>query len=140
MIVAGADGRVLSVERADSPGSWQLPQGGIKSGESPALAAARELEEETGLTPADVRLLAESSRWHTYVLPSEARTRKKLGMGQTQRWFLYALESDESMIRADGGELASWRWMRLAELAEITVPFRRPVYRELVQEFVSRLA
>src|SRR5687767_13981343 len=46
-VVRRADGRVLAFERADLPGQWQLPQGGLDRGESPEQAAWRELEEET---------------------------------------------------------------------------------------------
>jgi 8-oxo-dGTP pyrophosphatase MutT (NUDIX family) len=34
------------------PGSWETVHGHIEEGEAPAEAAARELQEETGLTPA----------------------------------------------------------------------------------------
>ncbi|MEY2444104.1 MAG: putative (di)nucleoside polyphosphate hydrolase, partial [Ilumatobacteraceae bacterium] len=37
--------QVLAFERSDLRGSWQLPQGGLESGEEPVTAAWRELEE-----------------------------------------------------------------------------------------------
>ena len=50
IVVRHPDGeRILAFERADSPGSWQLPQGGLHRGESPIEGAWRELGEETGL-------------------------------------------------------------------------------------------
>lgn len=42
------DGRVLLVRQRES-GRWSTPGGAIEPGESPALAAAREALEETGL-------------------------------------------------------------------------------------------
>jgi len=48
-VVRRGDGRVLAFERADRPGQWQLPQGGLERGETPVEAAWRELGEETGL-------------------------------------------------------------------------------------------
>ena len=45
------DGRVLLVHRVHVPeqGLWTLPAGFVEADEDPALAAARECEEETGL-------------------------------------------------------------------------------------------
>ena len=51
-VVRRDDGLVMAFERADLPGQWQLPQGGLEAGESPVEAAWRELAEETGLGPA----------------------------------------------------------------------------------------
>lgn len=53
------DGEVLLVRRAVEPerGKWALPAGYIDYGEHPALAAIREVREETGLTVAIDRLL-----------------------------------------------------------------------------------
>lgn len=42
-------GKVFVGERIDTPGAWQMPQGGIDAGEAPREAALRELWEETGL-------------------------------------------------------------------------------------------
>ena len=49
--------------------AWQMPQGGIDKGEEPREAALRELEEETGVAPHLVELLAETQEWLRYDLP-----------------------------------------------------------------------
>ena len=59
VVLANAAGLVFSGERADYPGAWQMPQGGIDNGEDPRDAALRELEEETGLAPDAVTVEAE---------------------------------------------------------------------------------
>lgn len=50
-VVRDAGGRILLVLRNREPGCglWALPGGFVENGESPAEAARRELEEETGL-------------------------------------------------------------------------------------------
>jgi 8-oxo-dGTP diphosphatase len=56
-VVQTPDGRVLLAERTSrqmAAGFWELPGGKIEAGEAPAQAAARELTEETGLTPVGV--------------------------------------------------------------------------------------
>lgn len=60
-VVVRDDSDVLLVERGNPPdvGSWAVPGGVLEADESPAVGAARELEEETSLTvdPADLTLL-----------------------------------------------------------------------------------
>ena len=50
IILRRSDGCVLVCERADYPGSWQFPQGGIDKGETDAEALEREVREEVSLT------------------------------------------------------------------------------------------
>ena len=52
IIVEAHDGSILFVRQYRFPTgefSWELPMGGLDAGESPNVAAVRELEEETGI-------------------------------------------------------------------------------------------
>ena len=64
-----ADGHILLVKNWISPNRWSLPGGGIRSGEQPTQAAARELKEETTLViePAKFKQLFEGET-HQYGL------------------------------------------------------------------------
>ena len=69
--------------------AWQMPQGGIDRGEDPRDTALRELEEETGVTPDKVELVAETREWLRYDLPPNLVNRVWRGRyrGQEQKWF-----------------------------------------------------
>lgn len=50
VLIVAEDGKVLAVSRKDNPNAWGLPGGKVDPGETEQQAAARELQEETGLT------------------------------------------------------------------------------------------
>ena len=118
-----------------------MPQGGIDAGEDPYLAALRELAEETNVT--SVTLLAEASDWFTYDLPADIAQEAWKGRyaGQTQKWFALRFTGDDSEINIlapAGGhkpEFDSWKWVSMADLPAMIIPFKRPVYESVVQEF-----
>jgi 8-oxo-dGTP diphosphatase len=59
-VVRDTEGRLLLVRRGHEPslGLWSVPGGRVEAGETPELAAAREVLEETGLQVAVGQLLA----------------------------------------------------------------------------------
>ncbi|MBZ6079203.1 RNA pyrophosphohydrolase [Microvirga puerhi] len=122
--------------------AWQMPQGGIDPGEEPYQAALRELYEETNVR--SVKLLAEAPEWYSYDLPSMVAGRAWRGRyrGQTQKWFAFRFEGDESEIEVQhpgGGhhrpEFDEWRWEEMRLLPELIIPFKRPVYENVVGVF-----
>jgi putative (di)nucleoside polyphosphate hydrolase len=128
-----------------SPQLWQMPQGGIDKGEEPLPAAYRELYEETGMR--SVTLLSEAGDWINYDLPEHLIGIGLKGKyrGQTQRWFAFRFDGDESEIAINpppGGhapEFDAWEWKPMQDLPGLIVPFKRAVYDRVVAEF-SHLA
>lgn len=113
---------------------WQMPQGGIDAGEDLAAAAFRELKEETGVVSA--RLLTLTPGWLVYDFPN-GRNRHHW-RGQRQKWAAMLFEGEDSEIALDGDhmqEFDQWRWAELEETARLIVPFKRPIYEDVVRAF-----
>jgi putative (di)nucleoside polyphosphate hydrolase len=130
-VIRRADGFVLAFERADIPGAWQLPQGGMDPGETPFEAVWREVEEETGLGPDELESVAEFPEWVAYEVPEDRRT-KKTGLGQVQRWFLFRARHDEIVPTPDGREFTAWRWVSPNWLVDHVVDFRHAGYARVL--------
>jgi len=134
-------GRRKKQKQRVSGHEWQMPQGGIDQGEDAYEAARRELYEETNVS--STRLLAEAPEWYTYDVPQDFAKSSWKGryQGQRQKWFALGFEGDDSEIdiTAPGGgahaEFDAWRWERLDRLADLVIPFKRPVYERVVEAF-----
>jgi putative (di)nucleoside polyphosphate hydrolase len=138
IVLFNAKGKVFVAQRLDSPGpAWQMPQGGIDKNETPLDAAWRELHEETGITSAE--LLAESKGWLTYDLPPDlaAKLWKGKYRGQEQKWYAFRFTGDETEINIEGEhpEFSAWKWADFRTVPELIVPFKRPLYQQVVLEF-----
>jgi len=123
---------------------WQMPQGGILSGEEEHAAALRELAEETGVT--SVEVLAQAPGWLSYDLPNELLGIALKGRyrGQRQKWFAMRFTGAEREIDvAPRGlrkaEFDAWRWVDATQLSGLIVPFKREVYAEVVRAFAAWL-
>jgi putative (di)nucleoside polyphosphate hydrolase len=132
-------GKVFAAERIDTPGAWQMPQGGIDRDENPWPAALRELKEEIGTAKAE--RLGETD-WLRYDLPPDlvGHVWKGKYRGQEQKWFAARFTGKDGDIDlgADSHpEFSAWRWASLNELPELIVPFKRPLYLAVVEAFTA---
>ena len=119
--------------------AWQMPQGGIDRGEDPRDTALRELEEETGVRPDKVELLAETREWLRYDLPPNLVNRVWRGRyrGQEQKWFAARFLGTDADIDIDTShpEFSDWRWSPADELVANAVSFKRALYEAVIAEF-----
>jgi putative (di)nucleoside polyphosphate hydrolase len=121
--------------------AWQMPQGGIDSGEEARDAAFRELKEEIGTDKATI--LAESRGWLRYDLPAELAAQAWGGRyrGQRQKWFAMRFTGSDSDIdlATHHPEFSDWKWSTPASLPQFIIPFKRQLYADILAEFAPLL-
>ena len=126
---------------AKNPFCWQMPQGGIDSGETPSKAAMREMKDEIGSGSGDI--LAETKNWYCYDLPLRVIHKMWNGQykGQKQKWFLikYTGQDTDINLFTENPEFHKWRWIRPAQLPRLVVPFKRSLYMAVLREFKMML-
>ncbi|GAB6195500.1 RNA pyrophosphohydrolase [Lysobacter xanthus] len=132
IVIMNTEGRVFWARRVHRDG-WQFPQGGMNTDETPLEAMYRELQEETGLQPDHVEVLAATPGWLRYRLPQRAirRRDRMVCIGQKQVWFLLQLKGEESQVRldaTDSPEFDHWRWVDFWYPLDHVVTFKRGVY------------
>ena len=141
IVICNRKGQVLWAKRYGQ-NSWQFPQGGINDNESAEQAMYRELYEEIGLQPKDVKVLYASKHWLRYKLPKRLLRydSKPMCIGQKQRWFLLQLVGDEKNINMNttkSPEFDGWRWVSFWYPVRQVVSFKKDVYRKAMKEFAQ---
>lgn len=134
------DNKVFVAQRLDSSlDAWQMPQGGLDPGEDARTGALRELEEETGIGPDLVEIVAQSSRELLYDLPPELRGKLWKGKyaGQRQAWFLMRFLGTDLDVNLDTEhpEFRAFQWVDPWHLPNLIVAFKKRLYEEVLDEF-----
>jgi putative (di)nucleoside polyphosphate hydrolase len=132
------DGLVFVGRRIDQTvEGWQMPQGGIDPGETPAEAAFREMEEEIGTRKA--KILREHGEWLSYDLPPHLLGVALHGKyrGQRQKWIAMRFTGEDSdiNIKTAEPEFATWKWLAFEALPHMVVPFKRDTYAAVITAF-----
>jgi putative (di)nucleoside polyphosphate hydrolase len=142
VMLVNAEGLAFVGRRIDQKEGdwWQMPQGGVDDGEDLRDAALRELGEETGVVNDQVTLIAQTREELLYDLPEEliGKLWKGRYRGQRQTWFLARFAGIDDDIRLDAHqppEFCDWKWVDPELLPELIVPFKKRVYRSVLDEF-----
>lgn len=146
VMLVNPDGLAFVGKRIDRRGQpdegdfWQMPQGGIDPGEDLHAAAVRELWEETGVEERHLTILAQTQQELLYDLPDDLMGKLWKGQyrGQRQFWLLARFngaDADIHLERHDPPEFTEWRWVEPQALPDLIVPFKKRVYRAVLDEF-----
>ncbi len=140
IVLANCEGRLFWGKRVGKMNAWQFPQGGIHEHEDLYEAMYRELKEELGLQPNDVRVMGITSDWVHYHLPKHLRrySYKPLCIGQKQKWFMLELMSHDEAIRFDSSnepEFEEWKWVDYWRPLQEVIAFKKDVYQKVLEEF-----
>ena len=138
IILSNNDGQVFWARRIGQD-AWQFPHGGIDNSESPEQAMYRELKEETGLEPHDVKLLGCTRRWLKYRLPKKyiRRNQNPVCIGQKQIWYMLRMLGDEKAVdlaNSETPEFDRWQWVDYWEPSRKVIFFKRKVYKLALKE------
>ena len=132
-IVIDEIGHILACERSDFANAWQLPQGGIDSGERPIDAFYRELQEEIGT--ADVELLGQLPQPIRYQWPKELHKRGYCGQEQ---WYFLARINKTAIIDLNNHDLvefATYEWVTASNFLSRCKGFKADAYKKAILEF-----
>ena len=140
VVLFNRQGQVWLGRRINTPGphNWQFPQGGVDKGEDLYGAARRELKEETGVV--STAWLGRTLDWITYDFPEGYQGAKiaRGWRGQKQVWFAlrFTGEDFEVNLLADRHvEFDAWRWAPLDDAPKLVIPFKRPTYHQVTDNF-----
>ena len=139
MMIINKKKEIFLGQRFDKDRSaWQMPQGGIDRGEKELTAFKREMLEETGIGK-DYKIIIKSKKYFYYNLPKYLQKRLWQGkfVGQKQKWFLidYFGEDKNIHINTKKPEFQKWNWTSKESMLKLIVPFKRKLYKEIVDEF-----
>ena len=144
VMLLNPDNKVFVAQRIDTTlEAWQMPQGGLDEGEEPQAGALRELEEETGIPPRLVEIVARADGELLYDLPEDLVGKLWGGRyrGQRQSWFLARFLGRDEDIDLDTPhpEFRAWRWAEPADLPHLIVPFKKTLDDSVLEAFADHL-
>ena len=134
-VVLNKKNQVFVGKRKDNPiDKWQMPQGGVNTGENLIDAMKRELHEETSIQ--NIKILNEIDGWFEYELPNNLLGKIWRGRyrGQKQKWFVVKFLGNDGEInlQTDKPEFIEWRWLDIENLPNVIVDFKKKVYEQLM--------
>ena len=133
IVLFNDEGKVLLCARSDQKDfAWQFVQGGIEKGETPEIAALRELKEETSVTSADIILSLNEPMSYDFppdIIQKFALKGNKF-VGQNIYFVLAHFKGNDSEINlaTKTPEFKAYKWADISQAPKGIVCFKREVY------------
>ena len=136
IVLLNNENKIFVGKRKDNPGDrWQMPQGGVNSGEDYLSAMKRELFEETSIK--SIKVLKEIDGFFEYDLPKNlvGIIWKGKFRGQKQKWFItkFTGYDKEINVKTKNPEFIDWKWIFPDDLPNIIVDFKKDMYLQLLK-------
>lgn len=135
-IVLDEDGSLLSFQRADFRGSWQMPEGGMDGEETAEEAIYREINEEIGLAKGDYVILGKTEDFIRYLFVGNGGIPGFVG--QEKQFFLIKLKVSADKIRYDSTseklEFDSCKKTTPEEFLSEVPFFKKDMYEKVLRE------
>ena len=140
VIILNNENKVFVGKRRDNPiDKWQMPQGGLDTGEDYLAAMKRELYEETSIK--SIEIIKEIEGFFEYELPKNlvGIIWKGKFRGQKQKWFIVRFVGQEKEInlKTKNPEFIEWKWILPSELPKVIVYFKKTMYEQLLKNIQS---
>lgn len=120
---------------------WQFQQGGVDLGEDLETTLWRELAEEVGLQPNNVARVTEYPKWTVYQYDYTIEDHTVSRLGQVHRWYFLELQAgvEINLTQATENEASAVRFITFDQVIAETDNFKRAVYRELREYFLTTI-
>lgn len=137
MLVINSARELWIGERANFPGVWQFPQGGVEEDLSLEENVVKELNEELGAEPEHFKILKKLTATHEYEFNNPPAYAKGRWRGQAQTFWLVEFLGNDADIQLDrfDPEFSDWKWCDHKDVLDVIEPLRRPGYQAPVAEF-----
>ncbi len=123
---------ILLLHKPRKRDAWQLLQGGIEQDETVTQAALRELQEEAGITGAQI--LGESVEAYQYDFPTSYRRFRPDHVCGQRICFAIAIVPAETAVTVDTREVDAYVWVTADQVRQY---IRRLPYLELVHRLIG---
>jgi len=121
LVIKNKNSKYLIVQSVKGIKPWSFPQGGIENGEIPKDALFREIEEEVGIKPENLKLVHENFYYKEVDAPKDRKDKRGFKKGKAY-YFNYCLYDGPFELTVQEDEINSYEWVdkkRLLELLKI---------------------